>query len=966
MTKTRCTTETTIQMKHNASNSDIPDKLTKHTYTAEQQRPKVMTPTSQATAIEELQKIKEFAVHAHFTPLPEIAPPVPPLPDEELSKPLESFASRMNGIANQTAPPRQPVSETKYESFEDSQKKISNHQKEFVIETKVEPKPDARQETKPSSPFKENNFNSYTSKVTEIHIEKTMTPISHTEIGFRPVEQDRRSSPHRTTTADTDQPKYTIFEDSQKRLHDLSEAFKKSETSPKLPISPEVVHKNLNTYTSHSSEINIEEKKVIASPQEYAFKPVEQESKSTALCVQPPPQQVSVESEQPKYTIYEDSQSTHDIYKAYSPASEPMHISRPTSMNQNLYDTYTSHMSELNIEKKISPIPQPNEQHTQAPYKSELPQYKDFGESQRFEELNKTIIKEPVSVTPFPATPITAASPTRNHVNTFTSHASEIIIEKRTTPTNESDKKIRPDELSSDKISYQPQEHIISPQLLQDSGSRPQLLQQNVEPRKESVLSPIYLNQSHQSHQYDHYSANTDIHNMETLRMASPRPSADAVAMEKLWTPTKPPVVPEPKQFDTASYHTSKNEFAEEKSSYRSQYSTPAPYESDSDFRNESDTDNGSRRQSTKETAKMFEKKIKELEDHEYNYKAPGLVRQIFPQSTEQQFKQPQPPLFPDFNLVPGEEPEICYTGRPVVEQRKKSIVESVKETLTADMEKETTSAISGGVRIIPAPIRKKPQEPPVPPRPAYVQPPPQEPQPMKFTKTMEIQEDNYSSTKTYNYPATKVPPQPAQDLPQLLREFELPINTAATNTKPMQTPYIQPQYNTSIQTEPHPVTMEPETYQKPRSISETKKFFESQAATESINTYKPMPVPKTYVSSTYHHQSTSPMHKKGFISSTSKCFEVRYESFFFLVLFDCFRVCFVFACHNDCYQQYFGLFYFKTVNSHVLNCVLYILKSVHVVSLITRISYSNIKEQRTASYLHFTFDLCLITFFFF
>lgn len=931
MTKTRCTTETTIQMKHNASNSDIPDKLPKHTYTAEQQRPKVMTPTSQATAIEELQRIKEFAVHTHFTPLPEIAPPVPPLPDEELSKPLESFASRMNGIANQPASPKQPLSETAYESFEDSQNRFSNLQNEFLIETKVEPKPDSRQETKLPSPFKDNNFNSYTSKVTEIHIEKTMTPIPHTEIGFRPVEQERRLSPQQTATTDKDQPNYTVFEDSQKRLHDLSEAFKKSETSPKLPTSPVVMHNNLNTYTTHSSEINIEEKKVIASPQDYAFKPLGQEPKSTSFYIQPPPpQQVSVESEQPKYTIYEDSQkstqgihktyspapepmhvaqpsqinqnlcdtytshhedlqkSTQDIYKTYSPVPKPMNIPQPNLINQNIYDTYTSHTSELNIEKKVSPIPQPFEQPIHTVYKPEQLKYKDVDESKRqFEELNHSFTKEPVSVSPYQTASTSAVSPVRNHVNTYTSHSSEILIEKRMTPTIEPGKIIRSDELRADKISYAaPQELIIKPQLLPDSDSKPELLQQNIEPRKESVLSPVYLNQSHL---HDHFSAQTDVHNMDTLRMSSPRPSADAVAMEKLWTQAKPPVVPEPKKFDTASYHTSKNEFAEEKSSYRSQYSTPAPYESDSDFRNESETDNGSRRQSTKETAKMFEQKIKELEDHEYNYKAPGLVRQIFPQSTEQQYKQPQPLLFPDFNLEPGEEPEICYSGRPEVEQRKKSIVESVKETLTADMEKESTSAVSGGVRIIPAPIRKQPEQPPVPPRPAYVPPPPpQETKPMKFTKTMEIQEDNYSSTKTYNYPIAAVASRPVSDPHLPPREFELPITTAATQTTPMQTPspYIQPQYNNnSNQTEPQPIAIEPETYQKPRSISDTKHFFESQAAS-NINSYKPMPAPKTYVSSTYHHQSPSPMHKNDFVSSTSKCFEVRVGIFLFCFVF--------------------------------------------------------------------------------
>lgn len=193
-------------------------------------------------------------------------------------------------------------------------------------------------------------------------------------------------------------------------------------------------------------------------------------------------------------------------------------------------------------------------------------------------------------------------------------------------------------------------------------------------------------------------------------RAPSPRPSAEGVAMEKLWASPKPHE--HEKQFDLSVYHTSKNEFAEEKivrkfSSF-SESDTDYKYESAS----ETDTRNLQRRNSTKETAKMFENKIKDLENsprHDYDLKAPGLVKQILPRPQQERPKSiiQESPL-PDIYLEPGSPPEMCYAPRTVAQERKQSLVETIEQTIEKENEKGPSKILAGAVRMIPPPLKKE------------------------------------------------------------------------------------------------------------------------------------------------------------------------------------------------------------------------------------------------------------------
>lgn len=193
------------------------------------------------------------------------------------------------------------------------------------------------------------------------------------------------------------------------------------------------------------------------------------------------------------------------------------------------------------------------------------------------------------------------------------------------------------------------------------------------------------------------------------FRATSPRPSAEGVAMEKLWASPKPHE--HEKQFDLSVYHTSKNEFAEEKivrkfSSF-SESDTDYKYESAS----ETDTRSLQRRNSTKETAKMFENKIKDLENsprHDYDLKAPGLVKQILPRPQQERPKSviQESPL-PDIYLEPGSPPEMCYAPRRAAHERKQSLVEAIEQTIEKENEKGPSKVLAGAVRMIPPPLKK-------------------------------------------------------------------------------------------------------------------------------------------------------------------------------------------------------------------------------------------------------------------
>lgn len=192
-------------------------------------------------------------------------------------------------------------------------------------------------------------------------------------------------------------------------------------------------------------------------------------------------------------------------------------------------------------------------------------------------------------------------------------------------------------------------------------------------------------------------------------RCASPRPSADGVAMDKLWSTPKA-LHPE-KHFDTANYHTSKNEFAEEKSSYQK---FTMISESNGEEKDPNEPVNAERKTSTKETAKMFEEKIKEMENsprHDYDLKAPGMVQQIIPRPQLERPKSVQEYVLPDVYLEPGSPPEICYAPRTEQKtlQRKLSLVETIEQTV---QQEGPSKILPGSVRMVPPPPKKdKPKQ---------------------------------------------------------------------------------------------------------------------------------------------------------------------------------------------------------------------------------------------------------------
>lgn len=186
-------------------------------------------------------------------------------------------------------------------------------------------------------------------------------------------------------------------------------------------------------------------------------------------------------------------------------------------------------------------------------------------------------------------------------------------------------------------------------------------------------------------------------------RAHSPRPSAEGVAMDKLWTTHKSQDVP--KVFDSSVYHTSKNEFAEEKLTRR--FATPIS-ESDTDC----DTSHRlNRRNSTKETTKLFENKIREFENspkHDYDLRAPGLVKQIPPMPFQTRpMSVHESPLL-DVYLEPGSPPEICYAPRPATLERKHSLVDVIEQTIEKESVHGPSKVLAGAVRMIPPALKRE------------------------------------------------------------------------------------------------------------------------------------------------------------------------------------------------------------------------------------------------------------------
>lgn len=217
---------------------------------------------------------------------------------------------------------------------------------------------------------------------------------------------------------------------------------------------------------------------------------------------------------------------------------------------------------------------------------------------------------------------------------------------------------------------------------------------------------------------------------IKVTRSPSPKPSAEGVNMEKLWTTI--PKSPEPltsqiqnQQFthehksSFVAYSSNKQEFTQEPPAII-QYQQPQkenfvpiqPYHVEQ--QNQEDLPKAS----IKSTKSFFEQRIKEEEQKTIptDLKAPGLVKQ---------FAKPMVPLVP-VDLEPGSPPEILYAPKPVLE-RKQSYVEKIEKSLEQNIEKEPERVPRGGIRILPqrqTPQRTMPSPSPVAPSPKTIQPP--------------------------------------------------------------------------------------------------------------------------------------------------------------------------------------------------------------------------------------------------
>lgn len=176
-------------------------------------------------------------------------------------------------------------------------------------------------------------------------------------------------------------------------------------------------------------------------------------------------------------------------------------------------------------------------------------------------------------------------------------------------------------------------------------------------------------------------------------RAASPKPSADGVAMEKLWS--------------------SKN------TDYESCYSDrESKYES---FMSASETEPESEKPKS-----IFKNDLK----------APFLVKQVSQKSPPKSISIPRSPI-PDITLQPGSPPEICFA--PKVEDRRHSMVETMERTLEENLASGPSKVLPHSVPTITPPVQKQFSQFKEQPK-KFKPPPPVMPQ--KFTKNEAFESD--------------------------------------------------------------------------------------------------------------------------------------------------------------------------------------------------------------------------------
>lgn len=172
-------------------------------------------------------------------------------------------------------------------------------------------------------------------------------------------------------------------------------------------------------------------------------------------------------------------------------------------------------------------------------------------------------------------------------------------------------------------------------------------------------------------------------------RAASPKPSADGVAMEKLWS--------------------SRN------TDYESCYSEQeSKYES---FMSASETEPESE---------------KPMNTFKHDLKAPFLVRQVSEKSPPKPILIPKSPI-PDITLQPGSPPEICFA--PKSENRRHSMVETMERTLEQNLALGPSKVLPHSVPTITPPAQKPYKDP------KHFKPPPPV-MPIKLAKNETLESD--------------------------------------------------------------------------------------------------------------------------------------------------------------------------------------------------------------------------------
>lgn len=309
------------------------------------------------------------------------------------------------------------------------------------------------------------------------------------------------------------------------------------------------------------------------------------------------------------------------------------------------------------------------------------------------------------------------------------------------------------------------------------------------------------------------------IDSQTNFRSASPKPSLEAVNMEKLWT--SKPKTPEP--FVQESFSQ------EHKSSF-------VAYSSNQTQIVQPQTEIQPEMPKTiKDTKSFFEQKFKE-ESASHEFKSPGLVKQ---------FVKPMTPVLPTLDMEPGEPPEICYAPKPV--ERRQSYVEKVEKVLEQTLDKEPDRVPRGGVRIIPA--RQTPQRGVAAPSPQRIEVAPSPQQMFSLPKQDVIKPEPIAAPRA----AQPFEPFKSSFIEEKVQsQFSEITNTSYPGYRHVEPPKLGKQVQEIVAEPPAQLYESTESYQKTQQFNESKQtFISSEISQPTIAPQQfvpPQPQPKAEI----------------------------------------------------------------------------------------------------------------------